>query len=415
MKKTILYLLILITLFMDPMLLTSSLSDHSNVIECGLAIVLMFICLILGNKRSSSNYKDRLYFYLLFLFSFFVIIVFYHTTSTEKDKLLFYLQDLLNFIFFIVAFNLFAKNDLVSLYSKWYKLLCLVCGIVVICFVLYNAGIKFLFIHGEVMGYSIAQIPFICMMHVDDALYSLSRPSWLFAEPSYLGFFLGLQIPLFIRYVYNCKPKGKRMLPLLLYAGAIIVTNSLTCIVASLIAGIFYFIDRRIKINKFLLAALIPVFLIVASTLNVSDYSDNNRIENSSVGNRQIRLVYALDDISQMSPGEVLWGVGKYGYDERMLNNGLGGYANAYLSMLVCYGAVFVLLYLLLIILVFKRSPYEFMFALVAFNSTEISLKTIIFLVFIITYFAYKTNQLTKTSNKCGKVFKNSNDNLVFH
>ena len=414
MNKVIFYILTFITLIMSPMLLTSSLSDHSNVIECGLTIVLLFVCLILGNNTKVIFNRDRTYSYIVFMFLFFIITVLYHITYIKNDEIFYYLQDLLSFIFFIVAFRLFEKNDLNSLYNSWYKFLCLVCGIVIVCFILYNGGMSFLFLHRNVMGYDIAQIPLVCMMHVDDAYYNLSRPSWLFAEPSYLGFFLGLQIPLFVKFVLNNKTKGRRLFPLLLYLGAIVVTNSLTCIVASVISGLYFLIDKKMKIKKLYLVTVIPVSLVFLSTVNLGDFSNNERIENSSAGNRQLRLVMALDDISQMSRDELLWGAGKYRYEENVKNHE-AGYANAYLSMLMCYGGVFVLLYMFLLVIVFKRTSYEFMFVLVGLNSTEISLKPIIFFIFIITYFAYQANQQQHINKYRGKVFKNSDANLVIH
>ena len=91
-----------------------------------------------------------------------------------------------------------------------------------------------------------------------------------------------------------------------------------------------------------------------------------------------------------MSTNDMLFGKGR-GYVEEQHVQGV---SNVYLQYFIANGLFFVILIALLFYFVLKGTDYEFFFAILAFNSTEVALKPITMLICVIALFYYRQYRL---------------------
>lgn len=248
--------------------------------------------------------------------------------------------------------------------------------------------INFAFIK-DVENYACVHYPFLGLINL-----SSERVTWYFAEPSYLGFFLGFNL-IFAYNLFTNKRKGK--IWFILYGLSILFVGSSTGIFASIGALAFYFLyrNRILKSNiwKLIFLILIP-FLIVCITTNFDldvllENLGKMREQNSGF-DRSRRLIYAVDTISGMNAVDLIIGMGE-GYFLDLFGVGV---SNAYLRMLIEYGCIYLLTFIFLTFTFLKYSVYEYFFFFIAINSTDIAMAPLSFFLIVMTYYynKYKLN-----------------------
>lgn len=351
---------------------------HTNVIEYSIAIsILIFICLFLEKYWEKFFFKRNI---SLYIFLFFVL---YFVSALINGGIVNYVKDLLALLFLIVAFQLF---DCYKIWNEgkviWFGFMKIIIISVIVSSLLYNCGLKFLFIHQTVSDYSVAHIPFLGLIHyINNEGVSYCRPSWYLAEPSYLGFFLGIQTLLIYKYFQK-----KNRIWFYLFVIALLLTNSNTGFIAVIVSLIFNFLDRYKIVNKYILVLILPLMINAFAFWDTSELVMNNsRAKSSSLIDRQIRLGIAFNEIEAMNSKQLLFGKGKSFLDE--LDKGV---SNAYLQMLLVSGIFFLVIYIVLLFVLFRYSCYEFYFVFIALNSTEIAFTSLVFLIGIVMYFNYQ-------------------------
>ena len=390
MAYTIFFIIVLIALMMDPMTLTRCLWDHSSVLEY---IIGTFLLLYVAshNKRSSKSVKRIVYFTasILCIYSLSILLNGY----IDSDSFGVYIQDLFALLYLIVIIKAFETHNCITFLNKWFKFVLTICVIVIVVSFIYNfVGLHAIFYRTKIMGYEVDEIPFVCLMHYVNN-FGYVRPSWLFAEPSYLGFFLGLQFLLFLQYV--AQNKRHKLLYISLYLLALLATNAMTGYVCTAVSFIYYLLTRNLKIPKLALLLLVPLAISLYSAYDSKDImEDNDRIATSSLGTRQTRLIWGISKVESMSSRELLFGIGR----NKITKEAELGVSNVYLQFLIESGAIFLILVMVLFLLLLKKTSYEFFFTVLAFNITEVALKPITLLVMVIIFFYYsQPNTVIKT------------------
>ena len=141
------------------------------------------------------------------------------------------------------------------------------------------------------------------------------RPSWFFAEPSYLGFYLGANLLFVYRYYKTRLPKSAFKLFMMIYLLSCFTVQSGTIVVSlafSFLISIFYKLAFKSTTTLYwLLVALMIVVLIVVLELDLMEiYTSYNLL--SSLGDRQSRMISSAEIYQDMSAWEYLWGTHKY-------------------------------------------------------------------------------------------------------
>lgn len=253
----------------------------------------------------------------------------------------------------------------------------------------FKLGLINLAVIQDVENYACAHYPFLGLINL-----SSERVAWYFAEPSYLGFFLGFNLI----FAYNFfKNKGKGKIWLILYVLSILFVGSSTGIFASIGALAFYLLYRNgiLKSNvwKLLFLALIPFLILYITTspdLDVLlEYFGKMREQNSGL-DRSKRLIYAVDTISRMNSVDLMIGMG----ENYFLDSFGVGVANTYIRIVIEYGCIYLLTFILLTLTFLKHSTYEYFFFFIAINSTDIAMTPLSLFLIVMAYYynKYKPN-----------------------
>lgn len=391
MKKNLFYVLVLLSLLMDPMVLTRCVWDHSSILEYIVGTIFLVIVALQIRGKTKHSKPIIVYVSVLIVYYLIDIVIFEGIGVVNSNTLGVYIQDFFALLYLLITIRAYEKGNLIKYLPVWFTFLTFICVITIVCAVVYNAGGGFLFMRSEVMGYKVDQIPFICMMHYNNA-FGYVRPSWLFAEPSYLGFFLGFQLLIYFKYAWGYKKR--KYLYIAIYILALFATNSVTGFVCVAASVIYYIFSRFVKTPKFLLFLAVPLFIGAYNAFDRTEVMDDERVSGSSLETRQLRMAWALNELSNMDTERLLFGNGR-GYVESQHEKGV---SNVYLQFLIANGLIFVIMLCFLIYIILKRADYEFFFAVLAFNSTEIALKPITLLIFIIAYSYYLVNLKTSKS-----------------
>lgn len=221
------------------------------------------------------------------------------------------------------------------------------------------------------------------------------RPQFYFAEPSYLGFFLGFGL-LFIKQLDWIKKK-KIKLVIVFVSG--ILSFSFTfyaAIIIGIIAEIVYFAIKSF-FKPTTISKIYFVTFIVISTVYITQL---DKIANSSVSNlalsfnsRQERIGISLSAIKNMSFTEFIVGKGS-GFIVSDKTREIAE-SDPYIRTLVENGLIILIIYLLIIYIFLKNSPSLLLYTLVALHSVVI-LETPFFILIILL--ASSKENLSETS-----------------
>ena len=200
-----------------------------------------------------------------------------------------------------------------------------------------------------------------------------SRPSWFFAEPSYLGFYLGLNITFINDYIkQNGYNKNKRIIFMFIYFISCISIGSNTLYVALTLSFIISFFEKikYISYNIYtnIIIIIIAIILIVLPTLDFfSLYLEFEAVQNSSMGDRQSRIISSSVIMQDMNLKDYIIGMGSSTVE---ILTGKGE-SNVYYKLFVEQGIVSIILYIYFIKNQFKHCPlYVFTYIILAFNAT---------------------------------------------
>ena len=222
------------------------------------------------------------------------------------------------------------------------------------------------------------------------------RPSWFFAEPSYLGFYLGANLLFVYRYYKTRLPKSAFKLFMMIYLLSCFTVQSGTIVVSlafSFLISIFYKLAFKSTTTLYwLLVALMIVVLIVVLELDLMEiYTSYNLL--SSLGDRQSRMISSAEIYQDMSAWEYLWGKGS---DYVALLNGRGE-SNTYYKIFIEQGTVPLVLFLIYIKFFLRKSVFALAFVLIAFNSTICHFSPMTFFYFIALYNFYGSQHMEES------------------
>ena len=209
------------------------------------------------------------------------------------------------------------------------------------------------------------------------------RPQWYFAEPSYLGFFLGFAF-LFLKKQDKVKYKTLKLI-LVFVAGMLVFSMTFYF---SMLIGLFseFVIVRLMPFIKPVRLSLIYLILFVAvSSVYITQLDKVGDIFfsdfSTSFNNRKERMELSIAILKKMNFTELLTGKGT-GYIS-IDKNRIFGASNSYMRTLVENGVIVLLIYLLLIYSFLKQSPSLLIYTLVGLSSVVI-LETPFFMLIVV-------------------------------
>lgn len=260
---------------------------------------------------------------------------------------------------------------------------------------LFKLSITSIAFHQVIEDYECLHYPLLGLINL-----SSNRVCWYFAEPSYLGFFLGFNL-LFALHALKQEKNSKFWI--FVYLLSIIFVGSSTGIFASISSLFFYWLYKtkifKSQNWKFLVLLLIPILLvgaIMGTHLEALLDGFNQVREQNSGLDRSRRLIYAIETISSMDLKSLVVGKGE-NYFLELYELGV---ANAYLRIIIEYGCIFLLSFIVLSYKALKRSSYEFFYFFIAINSTDIATTPLSFFLLTMTYSFYKYQPYITTTIK---------------
>jgi hypothetical protein len=210
-----------------------------------------------------------------------------------------------------------------------------------------------------------------------------NRPHWYFAEPSYAGFCIGAVFFLCIDlFSYN---KKKKLLYLTFLFVAILCIRSygtwlyfFWTMSAFLLFRVIKNPKMRIVLVFFFIA--LAFFITIAHLDSIFDIMDTENLGSVSFGSRQERIENGFKIINGMGLGDWLIGKGAE-YQATLLGE---GQSNAYILMLVDYGFIFLIAYILFIVKKLYKAPLLLLFLLLEFNTVILTLSPFTLLIIIL-------------------------------
>lgn len=235
----------------------------------------------------------------------------------------------------------------------------------------------------------------------------VGRPAWFFAEPSYLGFFHGLN---FFWFKHKNKIIGNKEAKYGYYLSiiAIIISFSIGTWISFTISYFFDFFKRFFdfinkknilislkKIKKyFFYSIFLFVFLLLIYNYNFFEYV-NQLIDNfnniSSFEDRSNRIDSSIDFYNKFNILTYVFGSGP-GSIENVVEY---GESNSWLKSFIEEGALITMLYLIfLFIIILKKSKNAFLFfyLLVSFNSVVLMFSPLILIYILLLFILHKKN-----------------------
>lgn len=316
--------------------------------------------------------------------------------TLNKESVNTFLSDFLTVIYFF-CFYLLCERSIelrAKLVNVWFLL---IVGIVILSI----AGFVLLKIIPNIYhwsgagGYDTVHCSLFGSIHVSP---ERNRLSWYFAEPSYLGFFLGLNMAVISKYGNEiCGKKYKYPLPLALLLCILLRSNTLY---VSLFITLFFCGIQRIglfsakKIQGFLIISVFVALLIFPTTDLYNLYQQYEQVAESSLADRQSRLQVSSSLFQDLSIRDCIWGIGS----EEIGNIYGKGESNAFYKMFIEYGGLSVLLFTLFVYKFLSSNMYAFVFAIVGLNAVIIHLTPLFILNILVVHFLFSNeNELILT------------------
>ncbi|MDN0071269.1 hypothetical protein QVN97_04510 [Bacteroides caecigallinarum] len=238
-------------------------------------------------------------------------------------------------------------------------------------------------------GYYTVVSPLLGFLHISaDKI----RPSWFLAEPSYLGFYLGISFSFIYYYLKKHISNNKLKLITILYLISCFLIQSNTLYLAFIASIIICLVNNSVfKINNSTIFGILVIIISIILTIipNMDFYNlyiEYKAAQESSLDDRQNRMYSTFYIISEMKCLDFILGLGN-----EYVTNILGkGESNVYYKLLCEQGFIFLLFFLFYIWKYLKYSLYTLTFALIAFNATIVHLTPLTFLCFSAMLFFFK-------------------------
>lgn len=292
-----------------------------------------------------------------------------------------YFKQVLNnfpdFIFWGVTLSTIAGNT--QLRTRLYaieKNFSIVVGLsIILCYFSFKF-IPSLFAFENADGYPIGINPLLGCVSIGK-----DRPCWFFAEPSYCGLFLGLNIFLVLSEYYS--NKKRKFFNLLILSIALFFTASLGSYIYIFVALLFYAAERfklNQKILRIFLYVVIVALIVILPNFEVANVMISGvDMKSTSYFDRQERMLNASEVMDSMSTLDFMFGKGI----EYVTIKYKKGLSNAYDKFLCEYG-----LFYLLIVLWWLRSKLKsnipiFAFTLISMISVIVCMAPIYLLIYL--------------------------------
>jgi hypothetical protein len=210
------------------------------------------------------------------------------------------------------------------------------------------------------------------------------RPQYYFAEPSYLGFFLGFCF-LYLKQLYWIKKRWIKLLTILI-AG--ILVNSFTFYFAMLIGIISEWMYFSLKsfLKPTTISKVYFVSFIVISAIYLTQLDKVNKVffekYPTSFNARQGRIEKSIATLQKMNFTEILLGKGT-GFMYLDKTRKTMGESNAHMRTLIENGLIILSIYLFVIYFFLKKTPSLLLYTLVALHSVVV-LETPFFILIIL-------------------------------
>lgn len=357
------YILLLFIIFFNPFIFCEWFFQGLPLVSIRFFFLLILSIQLIRNKLYTT--KNELIF-ICYIFTYLSVELYINKSSNQ-----YFVNDVISILFFIVFYLI--KNNIPFLESKMIKtyitLLILMSAMSLASLIVYKLA-PFLFYFAGYGNYNTYLNPLLGFIHESNLS---SRPSWFFAEPSYLGFYLGLNITFINDYIkqkgYN---KNKRIIFMFIYFISCISIGSNTLYVALTLSFIISFFEKikYISYNIYtnIIIVIIAIILIILPTLDFfSLYLEFEAVQNSSMGDRQSRIISSSVIMQDMNLKDYIIGMGSSTVE---ILTGKGE-SNVYYKLFVEQGIVSIILYIYFIKNQFKHCPlYVFTYIILAFNAT---------------------------------------------
>ncbi len=291
--------LCLFCLFYIPLNFSSWMFNALPLVSVRLILTLVLVFVLFSRKILVTKSE----------FAFLLLSVAYCTAEWLYNPA--YNKNFINdLIFFMFCFSFYIiqkdmQNLKVKVIKVWVGIVSLASISSVLSCVLY-AFLPSTFFPAGYDGYATVINP-LGFIHLETGGF---RPSWFFAEPSYLGFYLGANLLFVYRYYKTRLPKSAFKLFMMIYLLSCFTVQSGTIVVSlafSFLISIFYKLAFKSTTTLYwLLVALMIVVLIVVLELDLMEiYTSYNLL--SSLGDRQSRMISSAEIYQDMSAWEYLW------------------------------------------------------------------------------------------------------------
>lgn len=382
MKKAFLISIIIIlsTLIYEPFIFRSLFGNLTLIF-----LVLFFLLFLLTNIYLTKNIKSIIFiFTILFCFNLCYRYFFnsheYFNASLFESVIIFYSTS-----YFLILNN---TKYVYVITNIWNKITLYFAYLTIISFVCSNFNLLS-FKELTVGEYPVEFNPILGMVH--PGLF-FKRPSLYFAEPSYLGFFLGLN-SLFLISQKNI-PKTSKSLVFI----AALLTGAKTVWIGFIPVILLFFVNTSLRIKKSKNQHIITLVVSLILIILVYKYSDLLiNFNDASYLSRQDRISNSFKILKENSTiFDFLVGHGS----TYIVKTYKQGESNAFIKLLVEYGFISLISVVYFIYIFFKEKPYLMYFTFIALNAVVILITPLFFLNVAIIFYHTKTESITFTRDE---------------
>jgi hypothetical protein len=361
-------------------------------------IVVIFLIYFLYRSDCIVS-RTQIFFYcgIFFLLVFYFFYYINAGTGDVKQIYDFFLKAL--FVLSLVIY-LLSGDNLVLIIKPFISIVLVISCLTSISCIVSNAHLL-PFRSATILGYAVGFNYLFGMVH--PSFISYFRPSFYFAEPSYLGFFLGFAF-FYISKAYWLKNR-KLLVSIIFVSG--ILTGSFTFYVAFTISFCAKFINEKFLYKfKEKLSIFYFVAFLLLSIYQISDIANfqNSVMSNfkTSLDSRKFRMYLSVKTLKKESTTEIFMGLGP---GSILKSNRKIGESNAFVKMLIEEGLIITVFILILIYYHLRNNTALLLFCLLTFNSVIIlDTPLLIFLLLISTIF----NNMDKDTEKYTSILKSS-------
>lgn len=321
----------------------------------------MFICIRSLKFRAPAWSYGLICFCIIYT----LIHAYLHPNSAAQS-----VADLQDIMFCVFAWNIVMSKENRDKYMRIFLMLSfLIASILIIeTFVFLFKPSTFSF--QELVGYKVFYNSILGMINIDN-----ERPCWYFAEPSYCGAFLAINI--FMNRHHIFKNRFHKFIYYVVLLGGLLSTASFGAFVAIGITLCILMIYRMVNIPSAILMVILTsiIYSYLVFFPNLERDNDNTAIRTHSWEARQKKILIASEVRRSMTFIDVIIGQG---------NNAVGfkyenGLSDAYNKLFIENGLIFMMIYFIVIFKLLNKDPVVLSYFL-------LSLMTVIIQLFPLTF-----------------------------